>query len=363
MIQLGTSLELARLRSVGLRHEQSLGRQKALTPNEGHSTVAPSARSREMPRMSPRFADLIRAYLDEHLQGKASYHRQLTVAKQWLLTLEQTPTRAQIRDRHKAKGHGDFQPGAAQANTEFMLLRAAVRWGIYQERWHGDDPTVGVKKWKTKKRRRVSKREEIKKLLAHFAKAQTFNEIRNRALFGLMLFTGCRPGEARCALLRSILPYGEMGCWNKGKTKNGEEYEVPVPAQYRPWLDAWMTVRPSARPNPYLFPGQGFNEPLTEHMLVHLWHDLRLVVGLQGLWNYDLRRSLATHMINELKINYVVVEHILGHELTGAKGHYMHISFDAMCEPIQAYADWLCGLHAQPSLTQPSLFSAQEVRA
>ena len=52
------------------------------------------------------------------------------------------------------------------------MLRAAVRWGLYHDCWDGEDPTVGVKKFKTKKRKRVSKREEIKKLLAHFERAE-----------------------------------------------------------------------------------------------------------------------------------------------------------------------------------------------
>ena len=156
--------------------------------------------------------ELIQAYLDEHLKPKASYHNQLHVAKHWLLTLIETPTRTQIRERHLLKGHGHFQPGAAQANNELMLLRAAIRWGIYHDRWEGHDPTVGLKKWKTKKRKHTAKVEEMKLIVAHFEKASTPEEIRDRALFGLMLFTGCRPGEARCAKLDAITPYRHMGC-------------------------------------------------------------------------------------------------------------------------------------------------------
>jgi len=155
------------------------------------------------------------------------------------------------------------------------------------------------------------------------------------------------------AKLDAIKPYGAMGWWKKGKTKNGktkngEEYEVPVPSQYMPWLAAWKAIRPLARPNPYLFPGHGYERLLTEQMLVHLWRDFRLVVGLPGLWNYDLRRSLATHMSNELNYSDAKIDAILGHEKTSSLGHYLHVSFDAMCEPIQQYADWLCGLSGQP---------------
>jgi len=295
----------------------------------------------------PSFHALLRGYFEQHLKGKASYLNQVILAKSWLMTLTDVPTRMQVCERHVAKGHDHFQPGAAQANNELMLLRAAIRWGLYHEYWEGHDPTVGVKKFKTKKRKRIAKQEEMKKLIAHFEKAETEIEIRDRALFGLMLFTGCRPGEARCAKLDAITPYGQMGCWNKGQTKNGEEYEVPVPSHYMPWLEAWKAIRPSARPSPYLFPGDKFGEPFTRDMVVRRWHDFRLIVGIPGLWNYDLRRSLATILSNELHYADAVIDAILGHEKTTALGHYLHVSFDAMTMPIQHYADWLCGLREQ----------------
>jgi integrase len=184
------------------------------------------------------FPDLIRAYLDEHLKGKPSYANQLNVAKRWLLTLLIMPTRQQIRERHRLTGHGHFEKGSSQANAELKLLRAAIRWGLDNECWDGHDPTLGVKKWKTARRDEVLKREDLKSLLRYFEEATTELAIRNRALFGLMLFTGCRPGEARKALLTSIQPYGAMGLWQKGVTKNHKKYQVPVPTQYLPWLAA-----------------------------------------------------------------------------------------------------------------------------
>jgi hypothetical protein len=99
--------------------------------------------------MIESFSDLIPAYLEEHLKGKPSHRVQQRVARQWLMTLTEIPTRTQLMDRHKFKGHGHYEHGCAQANAELSLLRAACRWGIYTERWSGGDPTVGIKKWKT----------------------------------------------------------------------------------------------------------------------------------------------------------------------------------------------------------------------
>ena len=65
---------------------------------------------------------------------------------------------------------------------------------------------MGVKKWKTEKRETVANFWEITAIMAYFDKTETGEAdkdpvmaIRDRALYGLMLFTGCRPDEARCA--------------------------------------------------------------------------------------------------------------------------------------------------------------------
>jgi hypothetical protein len=130
------------------------------------------------------FRELIQGYLDEHLKSKASYPNQIIVAKRWLLTLTEAPTRKDILVRHKLQGHGDFEKGASVANNELMLLRAAIRWGIYNELWDGDDPTTGIKKWKTEKREVVAKFEQIRTIVAYFERASTPEEIRDRAPAG-----------------------------------------------------------------------------------------------------------------------------------------------------------------------------------
>jgi integrase len=168
-------------------------------------------------------AQLVLAYL-QTLRGRASYKNAAKTAREWILTLQTTPTRKEIMARHLAKGKGHYQPGSCQANEELQLLRTACRWGIYQECWEGGDPTVGIKKWRRAKRRRTGKYEELRALMAFFNRTtvdldegMTHEEfIRYRALFGLMLFTGCRPSEAIRAKVDAITPYGLMGSWVKG---------------------------------------------------------------------------------------------------------------------------------------------------
>ena len=296
------------------------------------------------------FADLLAGYLDT-LQGRASHTKMCYVASQWIGTLTTTPTRAQILARHQLKGHGHFEKGATQANTELALMRAACRWGLYQERWDGGDPTAGIKKWKTPKRKRTGKYEELRKLLDYFDHATTDVEIRDRALYGLMLFTGSRPSEARTARVDAITSYGAMGSWIKGKTKTGEDQELPLPTQLMPWIAAWRAIKPNNM-SPYLFVGQWMGEPITAASVRLRWRDLRLILGITGLWNYDLRRTLASCLSNELHVDDVTIRAILNHSDGSALSHYCFKSFDSLTKLIQQYADWVCALKGNTRVSE-----------
>lgn len=296
------------------------------------------------------FPQLIMAYLS-HLQGRAGHTRSVRVASQWIAHLPQAPTRGDLLARHTAKGHGHFQPGAAQANKELALVRASCRWGSYYGRWTGGDPTAGIRKWKTPKRKRIGKFDELRKALQFFDDAETPVEIRDRALFGLQLFTGCRTGEARQALVESITPYGRMGAWKKGQTKTGETHEVPLPWQVMTWIAAWKATRLKEHahdPSPYLFIGQWSGLPLSDAGVRLRWSTIRSYLGIQGLWTYDLRRTMSCYMSNELNYDDHTIRAILNHYDGTALGRYCFKSFDALTVPLQHYADWLWALKGKP---------------
>ncbi len=297
------------------------------------------------------FSLLVTPYLESHLNGRARYVTIRGVATHWINNLTATPTRVEVLARHKAKGHGHFQQGAVQANSELALMRAACRWGLYQECWEGGDPTAGIRKWKRPKRKRIGRLDELRVLLRYFDCCVNDGELRDRALIGLQLFTGGRPGEARTARLDAIKPYGEMGCWTKGKTKTGEPHEIPVPWQVMRWIDAWLRVRPdhdlSGR-NPHLFPGFILGAPITANAFRYRWQDLRVTLGMPGLWTYDLRRTLACYLGNELHYDDTTIRAVLNHYDGSALAHYYFKTFDSLIKPIQQYADWLCALKTTP---------------
>ncbi len=109
------------------------------------------------------------------------------------------------------------------------------------------------------------------------------------------------------------------------------------------WIQAWKAIKP-IHPSPYLFPGQILGKPLTNDAVRQRWAELRTTLNMPGLWTYDLRRTLACYLGNELHYDDTTIRALLNHFDGSSLGHYYFKTFDSLTEPIQAYADWLCAL-------------------
>ena len=280
------------------------------------------------------FPALIESYL-QSLEGRPSWAKAKHLVQDWIITLQTTPTRAEILARQRAVCPGGHcTPGATKANKELGFMRAACNWGLYHEVWDGGNPTVGIRKFKTPRRQRIGRQEELRLILHALDFADDSIDLRDRALIGLQLFTGCRPKEARTVLRGAITPYGLMGEWRKGRTKNGRTQTLPIPRQ----LMTWLAELP--RTSDYLFSATG-TAPIHEATYRVHFAKLRARLGFEGLWSYDLRRSLATYLRKILKQDDNMIRSILNHYDGSALKHYLHADFDEVAGVIQSYADWL----------------------
>ena len=62
---------------------------------------------------------------------------------------------------------------------------------------------------------------------------------------------------------------------------------------------------------------------------------------MDWLWSYDLRRTIACYLSNELHADDKTIQAILNHYDGRALSHYVHKTFDSVTSVIQGYADWL----------------------
>lgn len=311
------------------------------------------------------FPTLVERYL-QTLEGKPSYRVMKRLSREWIFALSNTPTRAEILARQKAICAGDYQPGATKANKELAFIRAACNFGIYQgkmldgQEWTEGNPTQGIRKFKIALRTRVARLEELRTILHALDFASTEIDKRDRAFYGLLMFTGCRPSEALRLRREHVTKYGSVGCWQKATTKNGRPQEMPIPSQVMKWLEAVPNK------GPFYFCHTP-NAPVHEVTMRDAWGDFMKGIGVQGLWSYDLRRTVATYMRKYLKQDDSMIQAVLNHHDSRALRHYLHADFDEKAQVVQSYADWLCsikgGSHADTdTLPHPVQPASQRVQ-
>ena len=142
---------------------------------------------------------------------------------------------------------------------------------------------------------------------------------RDRALFGICLFTGCRVSEA-LALQTTDIKSGTLTfrkSTTKGKLKTRVVDIQPGLAQ----LLAEYQPKPGA-----LFPGmRGVSQHLTRFMADKILRDGCKRVGLEGVSTHSFRRTALTQM-SSAGIPLRVIQEISGHNDLGTLQRYLEVS-------------------------------------
>jgi len=163
----------------------------------------------------------------------------------------------------------------------------------------------------------LSKAEEAKLF------ADGFTSDRDRALFGICLYTGCRISEA-CKLL-AVDVYNAIGVRakiliRKGNTKGKQETRT-VPTH--PKLKAYLETYQSSRAN--LFPGRhglGHIHPSSADAILRAACDR---VGLEGISTHSFRRSALTRM-SAAGVPLRTIQKISGHKSLNELQKYLEVS-------------------------------------
>ncbi len=143
---------------------------------------------------------------------------------------------------------------------------------------------------------------------------------RDRALFGICLFTGCRVSEA-LALQTTDIKSGTLTfrkSTTKGKLKTRVVDIQPGLAQL---LAEYQLVKPGA-----LFPGmRGISHSLTRFMADKILKSACKRVGLEGVSTHSFRRTALT-MMSSAGIPLRVIQEISGHNDLGTLQRYLEVS-------------------------------------
>ncbi|GAC1467428.1 MAG: site-specific integrase [Chamaesiphon sp.] len=142
---------------------------------------------------------------------------------------------------------------------------------------------------------------------------------RDRALFGICLFTGCRVSEA-LALQTTDIRSGTL-TFRKSTTKGKLKTRV---VDIQPGLAQLLDAYPRS-PGP-LFPGlRGVTEHLTRFMADKILRDACKRVGLEGVSTHSFRRTALT-MMSSAGIPLRHIQEISGHNDLGTLQRYLEVT-------------------------------------
>lgn len=142
---------------------------------------------------------------------------------------------------------------------------------------------------------------------------------RDRALFGICLFTGCRVSEALGLQTTDIK--GETLTFRKSTTKGKLKTRI---VDVQPGLAALLReyqTKPGA-----LFPGmRGVSPTLTRFAADKILRDACQRVGLEGVSTHSFRRTALT-MMSSAGIPLRVIQEISGHNDLGTLQRYLEVT-------------------------------------
>jgi len=124
--------------------------------------------------------------------------------------------------------------------------------------------------------------------------------IEDRLYFTWLITVFCRSGELRAAKVKDVTFWidthsqQQRSLWRKGRTKNGQHHEVPLPPQLTEELRTYLQTRPRPfKDSPWIFPGSS-GQPRSQVAWWQRWNEIRSAAGLDHVHIHDLRRTGST---------------------------------------------------------------------
>jgi integrase/recombinase XerD len=151
---------------------------------------------------------------------------------------------------------------------------------------------------------------------------------RDRALFGILLYCGCRVSEA--LELKTDDIKGDVLTLRKGTTKGKiATRQIDIHPRLAELLQAY-----SPAPG-YLFPGRHGKGRMTRAAADLILRDACAVVELEGVSSHSFRRTALTTMSNA-GVPLRVIQEISGHQTLSALQRYLEVKPEQKKEAIAA---------------------------
>lgn len=325
-------------KNVGIYGEMSVAaaRRKAKDMLETVSTwdgagVSPFAKPTDALTLQTALDDYCEGHLKPHAKNptRAVYDAKWNFKKYVPASLSGRPlaeiSKADIRQLHQKIGteHGQFV-----ANRLVDLLRALYNYHIRQESYDGANPAASVTKFHEASRNVYLAKNELPKFLAALAKEKKDNRDLHDIVW-LALLTGARRGDLLAMRWQDLNL--DAALWNIPNPKSRTAYVVALAPEA---VEVIKSRRGLCADSVFVFPGDGATGHWQE--IKKSWEQFRADAGFPNLRFHDLRRTMASHAVQN-NVPLLVVAKMLGHASSAAVTEvYARLSTDTIREGVGA---------------------------